>query len=241
MILSLVACGAQQFQSIQLTSMEEGSQTSDPGLPDDPSEPPPPPAPDPTPNPGPTPTPDLLPQGWTPAWNNTRFPERNEWTEHTYKQTQNISVTGLMSDLKDAKDFCPAWSNLDLNDRRGFLTVLLSAMAKYESNFDPNSKFEEGFNDNSGKPVISRGLLQLSVESSNSYDCKVTASSLHDPTTNLTCGLRIISRWMVRDKYVGSTVSGSHMGGARYWSVLRGSSGSRPKIREYMRAQAKCQ
>jgi hypothetical protein len=230
--IALSSCGHPQMDTIDLQSQDPGNRPED--TPDDPPSPPPPPTPNPIPSP------DAFPTGWTAAWSDTRRPERQAWTDHTYKQTQEIAVTALAKEFADAKEFCPSFSKLNLRDRRAFLTVLLSAMAKYESNFNPQSKFEENFNDNNGNPVISRGLLQLSVESSNSYECKVTSRSLHDANTNLSCGLRIISRWMSRDKRIGSTVSGDHLGGARYWSVLRGSSNSRPKIISYMRNQPKC-
>jgi hypothetical protein len=95
-------------------------------------------------------------------------------------------------------------------------------MVKYESGFNTNAKLTEKFTDYHGRKVISRGLLQISIESSHSYDCDLQSSEdLHDPLKNLTCGIRILNRWVKYDRRIAGKVSQSWRGGARYWAVLR--------------------
>jgi hypothetical protein len=111
---------------------------------------------------------------------------------------------------------------------------LISIMAKYESSFKPEVTYKEGFNDSKGKPVISRGLLQLSIESANqkAYGCEIEqASDLHDPAINLRCAVRIVAFQAKKSK----TLMGEpKLGCAAYWSVCRKSSGSNAKILKYM-------
>lgn len=107
---------------------------------------------------------------------------------------------------------------------------ILSAMAKYESGFDPNQDYKEDMIDVDGTPVISRGLLQISKTSANSYGCAIgKAAELHDPETNIRCGVRILAKWIPNDGFISSSKmivkdgkqKKQWLGGARYWAVLR--------------------
>lgn len=111
---------------------------------------------------------------------------------------------------------------------------LISKMAQYESSFKPDTTYKEGFNDAKGRPVISRGLLQLSIESANqsAYACGIKeAQELHDPEVNLKCAAKIVAYWAKKD---GVLIGQPKKGCARYWSVCRESSGSYKKIMSYM-------
>jgi hypothetical protein len=123
---------------------------------------------------------------------------------------------------EDATTFCPKYTKLSSSQRKEFWAFLISAMTKYESSFKPETQYKEAFKDSKGNNVISRGLLQISIESANGYGCGFkTVSELHDPYANLSCGIRILNRWMSRDKRIAGKVDGGWRGGARYWSVLR--------------------
>lgn len=146
-----------------------------------------------------------------------------------------ITNEGLQrtSDLQDAVEFCPRYSELGENLRLQFWASLISWMARFESGFDPAETYTESFPDAQGNRVVSRGLLQLSIESANQsrYGCAVNkAVDLHEVRTNLACGTRILSVWVHNDGYAGKTLKSGQKGGARYWSVLRDSSASRAKI-----------
>ncbi len=183
---------------------------------------------------------------WT-AWWSEEAPsnlERLAWSKHVLKETERLAGSSLVSEPLDLSAYCPKWKTLSLPDRKGFFLSLISAMSKFESGFDPTTEYKENFKDSKGNWIISRGLLQLSVESANGYGCQVTENSLHDAKTNLTCAIIILNRWVAKDRYFGSSIGSAknkHVGGARYWSVLREKSKSRDKIRNFTSSQKMCQ
>ena len=152
------------------------------------------------------------------------------WTQVTERAVAATSLSDQSP--KDIQTFCPRYPTLEPDFRVMFWAGLLSAMAKFESNFNPETIFVEELRDGNGDRVISRGLLQLSIESAKQrrYGCKIAAAKdLHDPALNLSCGARILATWVEADGAVAS-VNGETTGGARYWSVLRASSRNREKV-----------
>lgn len=150
---------------------------------------------------------------------------------------------------KDATEYCPQYKNLGLNARRRFYVALFAALAKFESAYKDNVAYEEacyvklrdangkeykgripetkapkgcGIKDAQGKYVVSRGQLQISKESANSYGCKISDSKeLHDPKVNIECGNRIAKKWIAQDGVIAGGSSGAWKGMARYWSPFR--------------------
>lgn len=146
---------------------------------------------------------------------------------------------------RDISEFCPTYQRLKPKERHKFWVGLMSAMAKPESNFDPNTYFKERFTDAKGRRVISRGLLQISIESANQkrYDCDIPhAKLLHDPVVNLSCGVKILSKWVKEDGIIASKeLQGTHKGGGRYWSTLRAKTGHLNWIQSFTRDLPICQ
>ena len=168
------------------------------------------------------------------------------WSEHnvdgswTRATETAVSQSGLTRAVpSDIKEFCPRYQQLSTKERRKFWVGLLSAMAKPESGFRPEISYQERFKDGKGKRVISRGLLQISIESANQkrYDCDIPhAGLLHDPIVNLSCGVKILAKWVKEDGVIASKVkSGTHKGGRRYWSTLRQQTGHLETIRNFTR------
>lgn len=115
-----------------------------------------------------------------------------------------------------------------------FWCQLISIMAKYESGFKPETKYEE-----SGHlaGVISRGLLQISFSSGQKYNPDLkSAEELHDVRTNLYTGIKILERWVTKHNQLMGTTGDQHFGGSKYWSVLRAHSDSKPKIIKYLKS-----
>jgi len=157
----------------------------------------------------------------TPLWE-TKVADGKEWTNFLYTEIDRVGSHLINTIPADANLFCPNYANLSSNQRKQYWIFLLSSMVRFESNFKTNTKYTESFNDSAGNPVISRGLLQISIESSKGYSCGMTdANELHNPYKNLSCGLRILDRWLSRDFRIAGKVSSKWQGGARYWSVLR--------------------
>lgn len=126
---------------------------------------------------------------------------------------------------KDAETF--GYKAKTIAEKKAFYLMLISSMARCESSFKPETSYKESFNDSKGKPVISRGLLQISIESGRGYNKSLKkAEELHDPKINLETGVMILNRWIPKDGYIGT----NKKGGGRYWSVLRETSSSRAKI-----------
>ncbi|KHD89038.1 MAG: hypothetical protein OM95_06210 [Bdellovibrio sp. ArHS] len=157
----------------------------------------------------------------TPLWE-SKVSAGREWTAHVNNELDRLGQDMLDVIPADASTFCPNYKNLAYAQRKQYWTHLMSSMVKFESNFNTNTSYTESFNDSQGRRVVSRGLLQISIESGNAYGCAFKSSKdLHDPLQNLSCGIRILNRWVGRDGRIAGKVSNNWRGGARYWSVLR--------------------
>ncbi|QLY26931.1 transglycosylase SLT domain-containing protein [Bdellovibrio sp. KM01] len=226
----LVACGNNGSLSSSQLSSTTGDDNSSSGI----STPDPTPTPSPSPSPTVTPTPTTSPTpgalAVAPIWEAAKT-DGKLWTAHVMTQLEVLGDDLLDVIPADGTTFCPKYNTLTRDQRKNFWVYLLSQMTKYESSFNTNLNYTENFNDSSGNNVISAGLLQLSVESGNAYGCGLKSTSdLHDPYKNLSCGIRILNRWMGKDARIAGQVSGSWKGGARYWAVLRSTNAPYAKI-----------
>jgi len=144
---------------------------------------------------------------------------KNEnWSKYLY---DNIPASMLKAKLSDGDLYYKGYNELSDAHKREFFVMLFSSLARFESGFDPKETYEEGFNDSKGKPVISRGLFQVSVESLGGYKFKTTASELHDPLINIRAMLTVANRWLVKDECIAGGKTDEWLGLARYWSVFR--------------------
>jgi len=164
----------------------------------------------------------LVPAGATARWGDT--PQRRAWTEAAWAAVK-ANGTALWRPAflpQDIAAYCPAYGAQDETGRQLFWVGLLSSLALFESNYDPAVTYRESFPDAQGEPVISRGLLQLSIESANGYGCGITdAQQLHDPATNIACAVRILNRQVPRGGSISARVNGTWNGAAAYWSPFR--------------------
>lgn len=183
------------------------------------------PTPEPIPEPEPIPTPPPITEEVlrevTPLWEG-KISGAKEWTTHVDRELDRLGKNLLDVIPADRNLFCPKYQSLSYAQRKQYWAFMLSAMVRFESNFKTETSYKEAFNDSHGNRVISRGLLQISIESGNAYGCGFkTTKDLHDPKQNLSCGIRILDRWVGRDGRIAGKVDGAWRGGARYWSVLR--------------------
>ena len=159
--------------------------------------------------PTPLPTPSITP---SPNFTKTIWP-RAEWAATALKAVEASRLNGF--NPRDGKAFCPNGMNL------ANWVNLLGAMVKHESGFDPNQDYRENFKDSDGTFVVSRGLFQISMNSSNNYGCGFKkASEVYDPAKNIQCSVRIFEKWVLQDGVIASSGS-PWRGAARYWAVLR--------------------
>ena len=187
----------------------------------------------PTPKPSATPKPTTTPVASKPSstpipsvalaplWD-AQAADGASWTAHLSTSMETLGTSLLTVNPADGATFCPQYANLSTAQRKAFWIYLISAMAKFESNFKPSMTFTESFKNADGEYVVSRGLLQLSVEDGAIYGCGFTSSdSVYDPDLNLDCSVRILNYWMKKDARIAGQVNGAWRGGARYWSTLR--------------------
>lgn len=190
--------------------------------PNPPSETPSTPTPPPVATPPSTPRPPSIPtSNVVPLWEG-KVSAGKQWTSHVMSELDRLGQDLLDVIPADRSLFCPKYTSLSYAQRKQYWAHMLSTMVRFESNFKTETSYTESFNDSQGRRVISRGLLQISIESGNAYGCNFkTANDLHDPYQNLSCGIRILNRWVGRDGRIAGKVSNQWRGGARYWSVLR--------------------
>ena len=143
------------------------------------------------------------------------------WNEITSRAIDELGQGLVSSRPRDVRSFCPGYESLGAGDRKLFWMQLLSAMVKEESNYRSQESYTEDFRDSTGERVVSRGLLQISRESSRGYRCPVIrATDLHDDAVNLSCGVRILAKQVGKSGVISAKDS-RWRGGAAYWSVLR--------------------
>lgn len=107
-------------------------------------------------------------------------------------------------------------------NRIPFFVMFMSALARYESNFKPEAKYTEAFADAKGNRVVSRGLFQMSIESSNgNYACSFkNAEDIHKQELAIPCAVKAMNKLILRDGKLFST-SAPWKGASAYWSPFR--------------------
>ncbi len=177
--------------------------------------------------------------GTTPPPDETNFEFEPLLWENAKAGTKPWStfVFGLIQseaqDLLTAKDmtrFCRTYSSLSNLQKVNVAGQLIAAMTKYESSFNPLSRFHEstmGTDPITGQPVYSEGLLQLSYQDIQGYPfCQFDwnqdqflaptdpQKTILNPFKNLYCGVRILANQVKRK---GLVVIGS----GAYWAVIK--------------------
>lgn len=161
------------------------------------------------------------------------------WTQMTLDAIGQHGMGMVNIVPSDIAAYCPAYANADQTRRAAFWMGLLSRLSKWESNYKPEERYTEAFPDAHGNRVVSRGLLQISIESGRGYGCVIPqAEALHEPVVNLACGVRIMNRLVTRDGLISNT-SPDWLGAARYWSPFR-KQARRTDLQNWTKVQAYC-
>jgi len=199
-----------------------------------------------------TPPPPQNPQSYEPLLWDTARSEGSRWTRFTLDLIGNDLDQYLLPGTEDVTDFCPRYYSMSRDQKIHFWGLLISAMTKYESGFNPLSRMKEttlGTDSVTGLPVYSEGLLQLSYGDMNwapyckfdwHADKKLSPTdprkTILDPYRNLNCGLRIFSKQIVRTNLIAAPA------GSNYWSVLipKGKYTKLSKIQALTQTQRSC-
>ena len=162
------------------------------------------------------------PMGWD------HHPQGEEWTESTLValSTKDAILSEQVPD--DIQTWCPAYPEAPIEARRAFWAGLLSAVAKYESTWNPTA---------SGGGGRWIGLMQISPRSAANYGCEATSVvALKDGESNLECAVEIMSTQVAKD---GLVAGGGDRGIGRDWAPLR-SSEKRAEMASWTSEQSYC-
>ncbi len=231
-LISLVVLftGCANSSQFPVTSLEDSNQSAgvtDPGSTDPGDDTDTGVTPTPTPTPEPEPEPGYKMQAL--AWENTKYPERTEWSKYLQELILN-EWSSLLPGADDITTFCPKYNTLDNNQRANAWAQLFVAIAKYESAYSPVSRMHEttmGTDPVTGGKVYSEGLLQLSYQDVHwARYCKFDwqkdknlaptdpKKTILDPYINLHCGVGIMAGQI---KSKGRIVVSSGV----YWAVIK--------------------
>ncbi|MBP1804584.1 transglycosylase SLT domain-containing protein [Rubellimicrobium aerolatum] len=128
----------------------------------------------------------------------------------------------------DIGQWCPGYERAPAHLRAAFWVGTVSALARYESNFDPRAQ---------GGGGAWQGLLQISPATARHHGCEATsAEALRDGEANLQCAIRIMSRTVARDGVVAADGGGI----AADWGPMA-SAEKRESIRDWVSGQSYCE
>jgi hypothetical protein len=158
--------------------------------------------------------------------------EASVWTQWLSEELEAHAPDLIRSTPRDATDFCAAWPWLGRHDREQVWITLISAIAKYESDFNPSASFKE-------PPPLeedSIGLMQLSLSDAKDFHCGFkTEHEIEDPRRNLDCAVRILDHPLPRGGLIGGRLETDRAGAAFYWAVLNDN--GHPDSRAFIVAQ----
>ncbi len=181
------------------------------------------------------------PSQYTPLKWETTVKESARWSLMIYQVLLTEEPLLIKENVSDMATFCPQYAHLNSLQKMNFWGQLISAIARFESNWKPTARYLEttmGLDPVTGQQVVSEGLLQLSYQDRLNHpgvchfdwdtdkllsptDAK---KSILDPFKNLECGIRILAQ-QIRSKNAISISSGA------YWSVIKSNS-SHQKINQ---------
>jgi len=128
----------------------------------------------------------------------------------------------------DIGAWCPGYERNPPHLRAAFWVGTVSALARYESNFDERAV---------GGGGAWHGLLQISPATARGYGCDATSGeALRDGEANLACAIRIMSRTVSRDGVVAAGGGGI----AADWGPMSRES-LRGQMRDWVSGQSYCE
>jgi len=109
-------------------------------------------------------------------------PQSAAWTEATLEALRDEGAILASTVPMDVAEFCPTYAEASPEDRRAFWAGLFSAIARYESTWNPQAV---------GGGGRYFGLLQISPRTADYVGCDLSEGGLKDGETNLECAVRI--------------------------------------------------
>lgn len=162
------------------------------------------------------------PMGWDAR------PEAPEWTARTLQAVarQDSRLTDVVP--QDIATWCPGYETASEQDRRAFWAGLMSAVARYESSWNPAA---------SGGGGRYIGVMQISPRSAAHHGCTAdTKAELKDGAANLECAAQMIAVSVGSDRMVAGN---GREGAGREWMPFRNAE-KRAAMSAWTRAQPYC-
>jgi hypothetical protein len=122
------------------------------------------------------------PEGALPVMRWDHRPEAAEWTEATLDALRAEGAVLASTVPDDIDEFCPGYTEASADERKAFWAGLFSAIAKYESTWNPQA---------SGAGGRYLGLMQISPATADYVGCDLSDGGLTDGAANLQCAVRI--------------------------------------------------
>lgn len=158
-------------------------------------------------------------------------PEAADWTRATLSALREEGAVLAATVPVDVRHYCPGYAGATADERAAFWSGLLSALAKYESTWNPAAR---------GGGGRWLGLMQIAPSTAQAYGCELPSDKgLHDGSANLACAVRIAARQVGRDGAIVSDGSGGWRGVARDWAPMRAAE-KRAEIAAWTSAQSYC-
>jgi hypothetical protein len=156
-------------------------------------------------------------------------PEADEWTNRALAAVARHDAELAATVPADIEAWCPGYATASVQNRRAFWVGALSAVAKYESSWNPAAV------GGGGKYI---GVLQISPKSAMHHNCTASsAKALKDGAANLECGVEIMATQVGRD---GVVAGKGNRGIGRDWMPFR-KAANRAAMSEWTRNQSYCQ
>lgn len=156
-------------------------------------------------------------------------PEGKQWTQTTLEALEAHDDVLAETVPADVAAWCPGYATASIEDRRAFWAGLMSAVARYESTWNPKA---------SGGGGRYIGVMQISPVSASYHQCEAnTVSELKDGAENLECATQMMAKAVAND---GLVVGGGNRGIGRDWMPFRNAE-KRAAMAAWTRAQPYCQ
>lgn len=153
--------------------------------------------------------------------------EAGEWTAATFAALSTHGAPLVSTTPADITDWCPGYLEGGESQRAAFWSGMLSALAKYESTWNPRAV---------GGGGRWFGLVQIAPATARSYGCQAdSGDELREGTANLACAIRIAATTVRRDGVVAAGGGGM----AADWGPFH-STEKREAMRGWVRKQSYC-
>lgn len=156
-------------------------------------------------------------------------PEAQEWTQRSLIAIADHDSMLASRVPSDIAAWCPGYAKAALRDRRAFWAGTLSALARYESNWNPKAA------GGGGRWI---GLMQISPRTAAAHRCSArTSTALKNGSANLECAIEIVATQVGRD---GVVAGNGGRGIGRDWAPMKNRS-KRAEMSSWTSRQSYCQ